>query len=521
MPWTEDGFVYDGGSTDSDTKNIKNDSNEVKASARNLPESQPLSNEPSAGIGIAKERGEVLDSTQRVRHTRDASERAIFSRLKESPEILSIFEAIIDDVIGPGASFHYVGREDGESNGEDSLRRAKKFWERNQDTYANGMRDQLAVGDIYMYERTNDEAKVKEATRTILKNNYNFNYKNSVDMASEMAVDQMKNNTNMFEIKELVHVPSITVRHEINQYGDITAFTQKVAGEEVEIDADQVMHDSLMNLNGKTYGFTPFMSLFTELDMIANAKNHNAQIFDNAGVVNKIFKLPNEGPNSANFEMVKQTISKYRQLQNKHRDLVLTGEIDVEDMNGIGDTMEFQELAQYITNVLVMAWGIPPSRVGPDVGGGGGGGRATQLSHEGYFKRIKRLQRKHAAFLNEEFFEPVFNANIRFNNPDTKQEIREADRDLRKLDVAKQHAALGLWSDEKVMHYLNINRNELSDEFSAEELQDRAMEMAGLQDETLDDETVNGDTAEDAARMDLAEGQNQQEMENDGTNNDQ
>jgi len=45
-------------------------------------------------------------------------------------------------------------------------------------------------------------------------------------------------------------------------------------------------------------------------------------------------------------------------------------------------------------------------------------------------------------------------------------------------------------------------------------------EMSGAQDAVLDDETVNSDTAEDAARMDLQESQEENEMENDGTVND-
>jgi len=522
MPWTDEGFVISDSDTSETSSKTRETSREVKNQSRQVKEDQPMANEAVAGIGIAAQRGEVLDTGQRVQKHRDIGQDAIFNRLRQSPEIISIFQAIIDDVIGPGSTFHYVGREDGDSNGHESIKKAKKFWQRNQETYANCMMDELAVGDKYIYRRKKDEAQVREAARTVLRTNFDFNYKNSVDIAADIATNELKSNTNMFEIEELVQVPAITVEHEINKYGDITAYRQKVGSDEIELPSDQVMHDSLMNLNGKTYGFTPFISLFTELDMLANAKNHNAQIFSNAGVVNKVFKLPDEGPGDVNFEMVKNTVAKYRQLRNKHRDLVLTGNIEIEDMNGADSTMEFRELAEYLTNVLIMAWGVPPTRVGTDISGGGGArGRGVQLSHEGYFKRIKRLQRKHAAFLNEELFEPVFNVNIQFNNPDTKQEIREADRDLRRLDVAKQHTALGLWNKEKLMDYLDINRTDLPAEIDEEELIERAMQMSGLQDEVLDDETVNGDTAEDAERMDLSEGQRQQELENNGVTNDQ
>ena len=499
----------------SDTQTQKNENTNKKLKARTgrgeRPESQPLNEDGVTGIGI----GEAG-----AQKPRDVGSQALFRRLKQSPEVLSLVQAMIDDIIGPGASFTYTGREDGDNNGDTSIKRAKKFWEQNQETYATGMIDHFVVGDMYMYKRSVDEAQVRESVRDILRNDIDMNYKSNIDLGTEMLLTELKEQTDMFDIEELTHVPATTVEHVVNDYGDVTQYRQKAGQYEVELPGDQVIHDSFMKLDGKTYGFAPFRSLFTEIDMLANAKNHNAQIFSNAGIVNKMFILPDEGPGDQNFEMVKKTISKFRQMRNKHRDLVLTGDINVEDMNGQGQSMEFRQLAEYISNVLAMAWGVPPSRVGADVGGGGKRGRATQLSHEGYFKRIKRLQNKHQAVLNEQLFEPVFNVRIEFNNPDTKQEIREADRDLRRLDVTKQMVALGLWGKESAMSYMDVNRTEVNPDFDEEAFQARAMEISGLQDEVLDDETVNGDTAEDAERMDLREGEIEQERRNDGINND-
>lgn len=467
-------------------------------------ESQPLSNEPSAGIGIAMERGDVegLD-TQKLR---DVSEKQIFTRLRQSPEVLSLIQAVIDDVIGPGATFEYVGPNP-EERGEESLRKAKRFWRRNTENYADAMVDELVVGDMYMYQRTVDESKVEEATRRILRTNYEWNDEENIDVGSTYVKNQLKQLTDMFEIQELKPISAVTVEHVINDFGDITHFRQKVNGEQVEIPKDQVMHQSYMNLNGKTYGYAPFLSIFAELDMLAEAKNHNAQVFQNAGVVNKVFKLPDEGPDDANFEMVKKTVAKYRELKNKHRDLVLTGDIEIEDLSNENAQMEFRQLAEYITNVLVMAWGVPPSRVGVDIGGGGAGGRATQISHEGYFKRIKRWQNKHAAFLNEELFEPVFNCRIEFNHPDTKQEIREADRDMRRLEVAKQYAAMGAWNEDKFRQYLDINQNDTIDDFDYEDVREKAAKLTGLQDVMLSDNETRGDSSDDARREMIRDGQ--------------
>lgn len=516
MPWQNGEFVYN---SSDETKNSEEDSIDAElkrmTGAQTLEEAQPIANEPAGSVGIAAQRGDL--STSDYYRNRDVQEDAIFNRLRQSPEVISLLQAIVDDIIGPGATFEYVGRTDGDYSPQNRIENAERFWERNRETFANGLVDQFTVGDMYLYKRHNDEIQVKNVLDNILTEHFDFNHKSSIDTATDVLTQELKEETNMFELQELQLVAASTMEHEINEYGDIEHFVQKVNGNENIVPRDQVMHDSYMKINGKTYGFTPFLSLFTELDMLANAKNHNAQVFDNAGVVNKIFKLPDEGPNDQNYEMVKKTVAKYRQLQNKYRDLVLTGNIEVEDMNSIGESMEFRELAQYVTNVLIMAWGVPPTRVGTDIGKSS---RGTQLSHEGYFKRVKRLQNKYEAFLNEELFEPVFNVRIQFNHPDTKHEIREADRDLRRLDVTKQMVALGLWDSEEAMKNLDVNATELPEGFSEEDFREAAKEISGLQDETLDDESVNGDTAEDAARGDLREGQNTNLQENDGEVND-
>ena len=507
MPFEDGNYVPP--SSSSSQKNDKS-SNNLKRSAVGGStsqalgrESQPLANEPSAGIGISE-----VDGGIDTQHSREVDEQTIYRRLKQSPEVLSLLQAVTDDVIGPGANFTYVGRND---RGKESIRRARRFWEQNRDTYTDAMIDQLVAGDLYVYKRQKDEKNVEEAAKRILRNKYSFRTKSGLDAGAKMVKRELKQNTDMFEIEELTHIPALTVRHVINEYGDITEFRQKVAGDEVQLPREQVIHDSYMNLNGKTYGFAPFMSLLTEIDMLANAKNHNAKVFQNAGVISKVFKLPDEGPNSQNFEMVKKTVSKYRELRNKHRDLVLTGDVEIEDLTSEGSQMEFRQLAKYVTNILAMAWGIPPTRVGVDIGGGGAGGRATQISHEGYFKRIKRFQRKHEALLNENLFEPVFNCRIDFNAPDVKHEIRTADRDMRKIEVAKQYAAMGLWGRDKVMDYLDLNRNELADNFDYEDTQETAAKLSGLQDILLQDEEAQGDTADDGRREMIRDGQQQAE----------
>ena len=481
-----------------ETKQRQRTQSRTRQTGKIVEEDQPMANEPRAGIGIATDDVDILQE-------RDTPEHAIFDRLMKSPELLSILQAVVDDVIGPGASYTYVGRDDGENSGQQAIKRAKQFWERNQDVYGDCMIDEMAVGDMYVYKRMVDEAKVREAARYTIRSNYDFNYKASQEIATEKAVEELKENTSMFEIQELKQIPASTVKHKYNRYGDITGYHQEVAGKEIEIPADQVIHDSFMSLNGKTYGFTPFISLLAEIDMLANAKDHNAVHFDNAAVPNKIFKLADEGPGSSNFEMVKETLSKYRQMKNKHRDLVLTGDIEIEDMNNAAE-MEFRELAEYVTRTLVMAWGVPPTRVGVSIGGGRG--RMAELAHEGYYKRILRMQRRHQAILNENLFEPIFNVRIDFNSPDTKTEIRMAERDLRRVEVVRKLAGMGMMNKKAAMDYLDVNKHQIMQGMSEEDFREFAQGLEGSENNFMDNTSINEGTASEADREDIREGQN-------------
>lgn len=493
MPWENGEFVYKTG------EETETSSKQETKTGRNTQEDQPYANQPEVGLGIAADHEQIYDNI-----TRETGENAIFDRLMNSPEILSIMQAVVDDVLGPGATFTYIGREDGDNNGRESVRQAKKFWRRNQNAYGDSMIDNMAVGDMYLYKRRNDEAQAAEQVKSVIKDKYDFNFKASEEIATQVALNEIKENTNMFELKELKQIPASTVEHEINQYGDIVTYKQDVGGNTIEIPHDQVIHDSFMSLNGKTYGFTPFISLLAEIDMLANAKDHNAVHFDNAAVPNKLFKLVDEGPSSANFEMVKETLEQYRKMKNKHRDLVLTGDIEVEDLNSAGD-MEFRELAEYVTRTLVMAWGVPPTRVGVSIGGGRG--RMAELAHEGYYKRIIRMQRRHEALLNEHLFEPVFNVRISFNSPDTKTEIRMAERDLRRTETVRKMAGMGMMNKQAAMEYLDVNKHQVFEDMSDEEFQQAALEAAGAENNFLSNTSINEGSASEAENANISEGQ--------------
>jgi len=454
---------------------------------------EPRANEVSIGIT-----GQTLD----VEQARDYQGDAVFDRIKNSPELVSIMNAVVDDVIGSGVRMRYVGRTDNAENpGKRNVNDAERFWRQNKEIIADSIMDAMAMGDGYLYKKTVDSEEAESEIRNHVKSNYNFNYDQYEEAATEMLKASVADNLN--ETKDLEMVPASTVEHDIDEFGNVERFVQEIGAERYDLDPEKIIHHSYMNLDGKTYGFTPVAAMFAELDMLANAKDYNGVKFDNAAVPNKVFKLPDDGPNGQNFEMVKQTVEKYRKLKNKHRDLVLTGNIEIEDLNDSSE-MEFRELAQYITRILILSWGIPPSRIGGVMGSDG----ATQsaMAQEGYNKRIKRMQDKYETILNNELFEPLFSVRIEFKSPDVKSEIRMAERDLRKTEVVKQQMALGLMNKEDALEYLGKRRDQIPSNVEEDDMREAARDLGSNQEDT--DSSVANSNAEETVNEQMTPDRN-------------
>ena len=451
---------------------------------------RPRSND-AIGFGIAAD-------NVNVEKTREFKEDAIFRRIKNSPEIISIMQAVVDDILGSGIKrYEYVGRTDNAENpGKRSVEEAKRFYMQNKEVVAEFLIDTMAVGDGYMYKKGLDEDEAKSQIKEYVKSHYDLSKPVYEEKAAEMLLE--KSQDEIEGTRELQIVPASSVEHDIDDFGNIERYIQNVNGEEFHLDPEKIVHTSYLNLNGRTYGFTPVAALFAELDMLANAKDYNGVRFDNAAVPNKVFKLPDDGPEGQNFEMVKETVKKYRKLKNKHRDLVLTGNVEIEDLNDTND-VEFKELIQLVQRILVMAWGVPPSRVGGVMGQSGA--KESAMAQEGYNKRIKRMQDKYQTLLNNEIFEPKFNVRVEFENPDIKSEIRRAEKDLRKTEVVKQQLALGLMNSEEARDYLGKRSDQIAQDMDSSDMRERARQMGSSQEDM--DSSVSTSAAEDAVNPNM------------------
>lgn len=401
-----------------------------------------------------------VDYEGRAIAKQDVAPEETFRYIRKTPELVSLMSALVDDIMGRGFELQYVGRQD--TSGRNKLRDARMFIESTgfKEELEAALFDMMALGDGYLFKRKIDRDQLKSAVSEYIDDKAEFNNDEFKAAAEKRLEERLIDVTDedVLSTKGIQQVPSSTMYHDINKFGDITEFVQKVNGENQHLDPDKVIRLPMIRLDGRTYSFSPMQSIIAETQILGNIKDTHGVFFSNAAVPNKIWKLESSGPGSDQYNTLLKTVRAFRKMSNKHKDLVVTGDVEVENLNMLDDAMEFRSLAEYITSVLVMAWGVPPTRVSNIIGSSASdsGARQATLSHEGYYLRIERLQDKITTILNSELFVPEFDVAVSLRSPNSRRKLREAESELKHVEVVKQKMSLGLMTREEALKDLGI-----------------------------------------------------------------
>ena len=361
----------------------------------------------------------------------------LWSYVKSSPEIISIFTAIIEDIISDGWKLE---------GGRNKKKAAEEFLQSNRfkEVMSSMLWDALATGNGYLYKTP--QLGKKELKGIIDKLPLNIEYK-------AKFIDDLLKEKDINIKSKFVEVPSSTMRIIYDKNGQIKEYVQQVGVNKISFAPDEIIHFRYMKIDGKVYGFTPLSSLTAELDTLAYIKDYARYYFEKGGVPNWMFILEDESPDSPTTQSFRKTMQLYADVQNKWKSLIVTGKVDVKDINRLTKDMEFRELARYITQVLVMTWGVPSSRLSDMLSEKGT--RGATVSTEGYYRKISAMQDLLEELINVNLL-PAFEVQLKFNRTYKQDEVREVQIEKVKTDVAEQRLRLGLWDYETCAKYLNV-----------------------------------------------------------------
>ena len=398
----------------------------------------------------------------------------LWSYFKYTPEVVAVVRAIVEDIMSDG--FLLKG-------GRNNRIKAEKFLMENffKDQIASMLFDVMVTGDGYLYTQKLTNIEVKSIIDRVvnmpeIKSQIPDEIKHEV---GNKIFDGVDIDEDLFTPRSFINVASSTMKANFDQNGNIINWIQKVGVKFQTYTPEEIAHFRLYRLDGKFYGFTPLVSILKDMDILANVKDYARYFFEKGGVPNYLFIMENETPQSQNYRNFQKTLQLFASLANKYKNMVVTGKVEAHELNKMSKDMEFRELAKYLSGVIIMAWGVPVSRLS-DVGlGDKVATKGSTISTEGYYRKISHIQDLLADFLNM-FILSKFKVTMEFKKTYKQDEVREVQVDKVKTDTVEQRMSLGLMTREGAAEYLGIDPEDLPSEAEWTKLKNKlAPKMGG------------------------------------------
>ena len=430
---------------------------------------RPLYNEPVAAIvpGVYK--------------SNLGTARELMKWSLKSPEALGILQAITNDMLH-GYHFKAIDNSSGPGRKKDSaekVAKAEDFSKRNMVSLEReqALFDCLITGDGYLWKGKpeKDKRMAEDILRKTLKNyNGNIEYKsNSFKFPSGREIKVSEFFDEDVQEKSLEHVASTTVEP-IYTAEKVIGFKQLIGSAEL-VDStgtrvlrlqtnpmglaerfwteDEIIHFKFLSVDGKVWGYSPTQALLPIISTLQLHKDYMGHFFDNNGIPNKIFIFKKASPQHPSVKALENVLEMGKKSANKNRNLILTSEVEVTDLNRFDKDMEFRQLVTYYTGLIALAFNMPMNRIQAIVVDKRDEG--SDINDSAYWRSISKKQQYWADIENSQFWNPEFGVDIVFDNPFVQDKIREAQKQAQMWAVANSMLRMGASSD-YVMDFLEI-----------------------------------------------------------------
>lgn len=385
------------------------------------PRNRPMYNE----IPITTGSGD-----KRFQSTKHLNKKRFIDWFKTRPELCAPVTIRVNDTIKE-VEFYAV---DGNPLSREEYKKAKGFWEFNEmyKRIKSYQYDRIITGGGFLWKgnAVNQRTAKKEEFFEELMNvsvrlakkslGHKIKTRAVSDLSTQLflrAVDEDVRKTRIVD-----YVPSSTVVIEHDLY-DIKKYVQIFASHQETFSPEEIIHTRFIDMDGKVDGFSPVMSLGFEMLLAWAIKENMVSFFRNGRITGKAFVLPDEISNSDNFNWLKTELMNQGIIENRHGHLLLTGNVEVHDLEKKLDDMEYEKLFLQIKSTIANSILVPLSRL--DNYQGQGSSDAGGLADSGYWSSIESDQRIIEMDLNSQLFNEL-GFSIKFKKPYKIDEIREA-----------------------------------------------------------------------------------------------
>jgi HK97 family phage portal protein len=347
----------------------------------------------------------------------DNSYRVFWKWFKNSPELIGTISIPITDILGDRP--HFTDAEGGKLSKSETIK-AQKMWRdnRGKETLRAFLFDAFITGDSYLWKGKPTTKQINSAVKEACKK-LNINTFQMKELMVKAAQDEDLKGVKKFDY---VAASTMTILHD--QF-EILGYTQNSLSNHAHFKPEEIIHYRFLTLDGRVEGFSPVQALSAEVFLLSFVKKNMLAYMENGGSPDKVFILPKEIAKSKNHQFLLQQLQQYKRVQNRHGNLVFTGDIDIKDLQGSPKDLEYKDLALYVTSNIAFAFGIPVSRIPYLIGSSATSGDSGGLAESGYWNRISDMQDSIEDLLNSQLFEAM-DLNIRFNRKYKQDEVREA-----------------------------------------------------------------------------------------------
>ncbi len=374
---------------------------------------------------------------------------------RKSPQLMGFLNIIATDILSDQVEFFPIKRSE---SGRNKVLKASNFWKMNRgmDVTEETIYDMLITGIGYNWIGALTDVQLKEFCEVTLRELQPELKSNELEFKAQLMVEEIKVNSGDKIAKKLRHVASSTMTIHSDQY-EILSYIQRVGVRTKEYKTEEIIMFKLMPLDGKIYPFPPMEALLAEVYLLWLISQNYVSFFENGGKPDNVFILPKELAGSKNHQYLIDTLTKYKKIQNKHGNLVFTGDLSIEKLMEVEHQMENKDLGLYLVGTLAMFYGVPVNRIPFLVGKAAAGGDSGGLADSGYWRKISVWQSKIEAPFNLQLWNSFFGVDMKFRRGYLQDEVRETQNAMQQTTVAGTRMDLGLWTVEAAGQYLKID----------------------------------------------------------------
>jgi len=439
----------------------------------------------------------------------DNSFKTFMKYARRSPQLMGFIDIIATDMLSDGVEFTSIKKE----SGRNKILNARKFWAANSGIEVSQatIYDLLITGIGYNWIGKISNKQMKEFCKTSIQEFLPEVKEGVLEYKAERMMEDIKEESPEKLAKKLRHVAATTMSKNTNEY-EVLNYVQRVGVNTKKFDTDEILEFQLMPFDGKIYPFPPMEAILAEIYLLWLITQNNVSFFENGGKPDSVFILPKELAGSPNHKYLIDTLKKYKKIQNKHGNLVFTGDLTVQKLMDVDQQMENKDLGLYLISVLAMMYGIPVNRIPFLIGKAAAGGDSGGLADTGYWRKISVWQSKLEAVYNRELFIPFFGVEMKYRRGYLQDEVRETQNEMQKTQIAEQRMNIGLWTAEDAGEFLNIDVEIIKKAQEEKKKRDEEIQSGMLNQNLENNGNVmrNQDAKEKAKKKQTTQNKNQQ-----------